>query len=100
MPTTEEQISRHWGYADATLKALRDRGLRPTPELYHVWFIYFAAENPEILRVIDAVNASGDDLAEDTLLQLYYRYIFDHQDADFLLPGMEDFSQVGDNSYE
>ncbi|MBV17164.1 MAG: GGDEF domain-containing protein [Thalassospira sp.] len=100
MPTTEEQISRHWGYADATLKALRDRGLRPTPELYHVWFIYFAAENPEILRVIDAVNASGDDLAEDTLLQLYYRYIFDRQAADFLQRGMEDFSQVVENSDE
>lgn len=100
MTTTENQISRHWDYADATLKALRERGLRPTPELYHVWFVYFAEENPEILRVIDAVQASGDELAEDTLLQLYYRYIFDRQAADFLQRGMEDFSELVENSDE
>lgn len=100
MPTTDQQISRHWDYAEATLKALRERGLRPTPELYHVWFVYFAEENPEILRVIDAVQASGDDLAEDTLLQLYYRYIFDRQAADFLQRGMEDFSELVENSDE
>lgn len=100
MPTTEKQVSRHWDYAEATLKALRERGLRPTPELYHVWFVYFAEENPEILRVIDAVQASGDDLAEDTLLQLYYRYIFDRQAADFLQRGMEDFSELVENSDE
>jgi|TARA_Y100000782_G_scaffold61012_1_gene66996 diguanylate cyclase len=96
--TAEKELSRHWDYADETLKALRERGLRPTPELYHVWFVYFAEENPEILRVIDAVRASGDDLAEDTLLQLYYRYIFDRQAADFLQRGMEDFSELVENS--
>jgi diguanylate cyclase len=98
--TTDQQISRHWDYADATLKALRDRGLRPTPELYHVWFVYFAAENPEILRVIDAIKASGQELPEDALLQLYYRYIFDRQAADFLQRGMEDFSELVENSDE
>tara|TARA_B100000123_G_scaffold232573_1_gene182589 strand:+ start:737 stop:1765 length:1029 start_codon:yes stop_codon:yes gene_type:complete len=98
--TTDQQITRHWEYADATLRALRERGLRPTPELYHVWFVYFAEENPEILRVIDAVQASGDQLAEDTLLQLYYRYIFDRQAADFLQRGMEDFSELVENSDE
>jgi diguanylate cyclase len=96
--TAENQISRHWDFADATLKALRERGLRPTPELYHVWFVYFAEENPEILRVIDAVQASGEPLAEDKLLQLYYRYIFDRQAADFLQRGMEDFSELVEGS--
>nr|WP_175581320.1 GGDEF domain-containing protein [Thalassospira sp. HF15] len=98
--TADQQISRHWDYADATLKALRERGLRPTPELYHVWFVYFAEENPEILRVIDAVRASGEDLAEEALLQLYYRYIFDRQAADFLQRGMDDFSELVENSDE
>lgn len=100
MTTTEQQNLRHWDYAEATLSALRERGLRPTPELYHVWFVYFAEENPEILRVIDAVQASGDDLAEDTLLELYYRYIFDRHAADFLQRGMEDFSELVENSDE
>ncbi|MCC9624366.1 GGDEF domain-containing protein [Thalassospira sp. MA62] len=100
MNTTVEQISRQWEYAQETLKALQARGLRPTPELYHVWFVYFSEENPEILRVIDAVQASGDDLAEDTLLQLYYRYIFDRQAADFLQRGMEDFSKLVESSDE
>tara|TARA_B100000674_G_C37970256_1_gene976558 strand:- start:2737 stop:3759 length:1023 start_codon:yes stop_codon:yes gene_type:complete len=98
--TADHQISRHWDHAEATLKALRERGLRPTPELYHVWFVYYAEENPEILRVIDAVQASGEDLAEDTLLQLYYRYIFDRQAADFLQRGMEDFSELVESSDE
>jgi diguanylate cyclase len=98
--TADHQTSRHWDYAEATLEALRERGLRPTPELYHVWFVYFAAENPEILRVIDTVRASGEPLAEDTLLQLYYRYIFDRQAADFLQRGMEDFSELVENSDE
>ncbi|MBX2831772.1 MAG: GGDEF domain-containing protein [Rhodospirillales bacterium] len=98
MTTADQQNSRHWDFAEATLEALRARGLRPTPELYHVWFVYFAEENPDILRVIDAVHASGDDLAEDTLLQLYYRYIFDRQAADFLQRGMEDFSILVEHS--
>ena len=98
MTTADQQNSRHWDFSEATLKALRARGLRPTPELYHVWFVYYAEENPDILRVIDAVHASGDDLAEDTLLQLYYRYIFDRQAADFLQRGMEDFSELVEHS--
>ncbi|KJE36546.1 diguanylate cyclase [Thalassospira sp. HJ] len=100
MTTADHQISRHWDHAEATLKALRERGLRPTPELYHVWFVYFAEENPEILRVIDAVQAGGDELAEDMLLQLYYRYIFDRQAADFLQRGIEDFSELVESSDE
>jgi diguanylate cyclase len=96
--TTDHHVSKHWDYAKATLDALHDHGLRPTPELYHVWFVYYAEENPEILRVIDAVKASGEAIGEETLLQLYYRYIFDRQAADFLQRGMEDFSDVVENS--
>ena len=98
--TADQEISRHWDYAEETLEALRERGLRPTPELYHVWFVYFAEENPEILRVIDAVQASGEPLAEETLLQLYYRYIFDRQAADFLQRGMENFTELVESSDE
>ena len=98
MSTTHDHIAQYWEYADATLKALRDRGLRPTPELYHVWFIYYADDNPEILRVINAVKAGGEELDEETLLQLYYRYIFDRQAADFLQRGMEDFFHLIENS--
>ncbi|OSQ32535.1 GGDEF domain-containing protein [Thalassospira sp. MCCC 1A03138] len=98
MTETDHYVSKHWDYAKATLDALRDHGLRPTPELYHVWFVYYAEENPEILRVIDAVKATGEAIGEEALLQLYYRYIFDRQAADFLQRGMEDFSDVVENS--
>lgn len=98
MSTAAKEIARHWDYADSTLRALREHGLRPTPEIYHVWFVYYAQENPEILRVIDAVQASGESLAEDDLLQLYYRYIFDRQAADFLQRGMDNFSEIVENS--
>ncbi|MFH1805013.1 MAG: GGDEF domain-containing protein [Pseudomonadota bacterium] len=95
-----EGDSRHWDYANATLDMLRTHGLRPCPEFYHVWFVYHADENPEVLRAIDAARASGEPISEETLLRLYYRYIFDRQAASFLRRGMDDFNDVICNSEE
>lgn len=83
--------SRYWDYAHATLDAMKTQGLRPAPEIYHVWFVYFARENPEILH---AIEQNPEGLGEEALLDLYYRFVFDRQAADFLRRSMDGLSGV------
>ncbi|AUG51833.1 GGDEF domain-containing protein [Thalassospira marina] len=97
--TTESPLkSRHWDIAAATLEALREYNLSPVPELFHVWFVYFADENPDIFRTLDMARQQGTAIDEKQLLELYHRFILHRQTTEFLRQGMENFADVIENS--
>ncbi len=90
--------SRHWDTVAATLDALREYDLAPVPELFHVWFVFFADDNPDIVRSIELARQQGTAIDEKQLLDLYYRYILHRHTTDFLRQGMESFADVIENS--
>jgi diguanylate cyclase len=90
--------SRHWDTAAATLEALREYDLAPAPELFHVWFVYFADENPDILRSIDLARQQGTAIDEKQLRDLYDRFILHRHVTDFLRQGMDSFADVIEQS--
>lgn len=97
--TTESPLkSRYWDTASATLDVLREYNFSPVPEVFHVWFVYFADENPDIFRALDLARQQGTPIEEKQLFDLYQRFILHPQMAEFLLQGMDDFADVVDHS--
>lgn len=97
--TTESPLkSRYWDTASATLDVLREYNLSPVPEVFHVWFVYFADENPDIFRALDIARQQGTRIDEKQLFDLYQQFILHPQMAEFLLQGMDDFADVIDHS--
>ncbi|WP_085581209.1 GGDEF domain-containing protein [Thalassospira mesophila] len=90
--------SRHWEIASAALAALREHDLSPVPQLFHVWFVYFADENPDIVRAIDLSRQENGTIDDKNLLALYDRFILHRQTTEFLRQGMESFADVIEHS--
>lgn len=51
--------------------------LPPTPENYELWYVYYSAENPEIVRAIDVLVAAGQDLTHERCQEIYERFLSD-----------------------
>lgn len=68
---TAEDIRR---IADAAFSLIQDKGYRPTPKNYTLWFAYFAKVDPDLTRILDAVLADGEAFSEQRALALYSQF--------------------------
>ena len=64
---TAEDIRR---IADAAFSLIQDKGYRPTPKNYTLWFAYFAKVDPDLTRILDAVLADGEAFSEERRVAL------------------------------
>lgn len=62
-------------YSDMALKRMADNGLLPIPDIYELWYLYYAEMSPEITRAIDILEASGKDMTSDRCIELHERYL-------------------------
>ncbi|MGB8274478.1 MAG: GGDEF domain-containing protein [Alphaproteobacteria bacterium] len=70
-PDSTEEIHR---FADAALSLLKNKGYRPTPKNYTIWFSYFAKSIPDLTRLLDSILASGEELTEQRALAIYNQF--------------------------
>lgn len=49
--------------------------LAPTPEIYELWYVYYAGISPEISRAIDILIANSQKITEDRCRDLYERFL-------------------------
>jgi diguanylate cyclase len=78
---TAEDIRR---IADSAFSLIRDKGYRPTPKNYTLWFAYFAKVDPDLTRILDAVLADGQDFSEQRALALYSQFFEIDMEAEAL----------------
>ena len=62
-------------YAQAALARIKKEGLPPTPDTYELWYIYFSAQNPDVVRAIDILADSKSTITEQQCHELYQRFI-------------------------
>ena len=56
-------------------KAIRRHRQSPTPENYHVWYVYYAGGHPELAAALDAHLEGGRPLDDGRMLALYERHL-------------------------
>lgn len=63
--------------AAQVLERIRDEALAPTPELYELWYVYYAALNPEVTRAIDILVEGDQALTGEKCQEIHQRFLSD-----------------------
>jgi diguanylate cyclase len=60
--------------AKKTLALIEDRGIRPTPHNYAVWFEYLQETNPDLTRAVNELLAKNGHYSEKMGIELFNRF--------------------------
>jgi len=71
------------------LERIHKEALLPTPENYALWYVYYSEENPEIIRAIDILVATGQAITNERCQEIHQRFLSDSSEN-------ERVRQVGD----
>jgi len=59
------------------LERIKAEDLKPSPDIYEVWYTYYAELDPELARAIDAIETSNHQFTNEDCQEFYDRYIND-----------------------
>lgn len=62
-------------YADQAFERMRALDLPPTPEIYELWYVYYAALNPEVVRALDVLVSNKQIITVERCRELHYRLL-------------------------
>lgn len=62
-------------YAHAAVSSMTKHRIPPTPENYAVWYEYYAGREPELMRAVDALLATGAQITASSVTKLYERHL-------------------------
>lgn len=62
-------------YSKEALDRIARDGLLAVPDIYELFYLYYAEMSPEITRAIDILESSGKDINTERALELHERYL-------------------------
>ncbi len=66
-------------HADSALERIERETLPATPDIFELWYCYFAGQSAEVTRAIDILIANNQKITEDRCRELYHRFLSDSQ---------------------
>lgn len=72
------------GFSQDAMKRITEEGLNPTPEIYHLWYAYYAGTSTEVRRAIDILIKNKKEITLDRCLELYHRFLGNNQHQEIL----------------
>lgn len=57
------------------MSRIAQEGLPPTPDVYELWYVYYAGISPEVTRAIDILIANNQKITEDRCHDLWTRFL-------------------------
>lgn len=63
--------------SEIALDRIRRDALVPTPEIYELWFTYYARTSPEVVRAVDNLVDSGQKITDAQCHEIYQRFLSD-----------------------
>lgn len=64
-------------YASKALERITELGLPPTPEIFELWYVYFAQINAEVTRAIDILTTNKQEISCERCRELHHRFLSD-----------------------
>ena len=77
-----------------TWNRIREDNLAPTPEVYELWYTYYARSNPEVIRVIDSSLEQNIRLDNEACHEVFNRFINEHKANERILSAGDEMSQT------
>lgn len=71
----EKEKARIWKNFQQVQERLRREELTPLPEIYELWFVYFARSQNDVVAAIDAIEKSKKKLTDADCLELYAQFL-------------------------
>ena len=62
-------------YAQAAFARLKKEGLAPTPDHFELWYVYYAAQNPELTRALDILAVNKQKIPDEQCREVYQRFL-------------------------
>lgn len=62
-------------FADQAFARIGDEALPATPDIYELWYVYYAGISPEVTRAIDILVANNQKITEDRCRDLHTRFL-------------------------
>lgn len=71
-------------YAEQALERILQEGLAPTPDIYELWYAYYAGICPEVSRAIDILIANKQKITEDRCRDMHARFLSDARNEEVM----------------
>jgi diguanylate cyclase len=69
-------------YAEQAMARVFQENLAPTPDIYELWYVYYAGISPEIVRAIDILIDNNQKITEDRCRDLHTRFLSDSRNEE------------------
>lgn len=73
--TKEKELANN--ISRKALDRIAKEGVIPSPENYELWYVYYSRSVPDIVRMIDAIVDSGQEITDYVCSELYNRFLSD-----------------------
>lgn len=71
-------------YAEQALDRILQEALPPTPDIYELWYVYYAGISPEVSRAIDILVANKQKITEDRCRDLHTRFLSEARNEEMI----------------
>ncbi len=71
-------------YAEQALERILHEALAPTPEIYELWYAYYAGVSPEVSRAIDILVANKQQITEDRCRDMHARFLSEARNEEIM----------------
>lgn len=61
--------------AAEALDRIHSEGLSPAPDIFELWYVYYAELNPEVVRAIDILEAGKQEINNERCQELHQRFL-------------------------
>ena len=69
-------------FHEQALEKISSLELPPIPEIYELWYVHYAGDDPELSHAIDMLGMKDQPFDFDTCLGLYNQYLHNEQEAE------------------
>ena len=71
-------------YAEQAFGRIFQENLPPAPDIYELWYVYYAGISPEVSRAIDILVSNSQKITEDRCRDLHARFISESRNAEMI----------------
>ncbi len=64
-------------YSQKALQRIQKEALIPAPQIYELWYVFYAKENPEVVHAIEMLELTKEPITNDECLSLYDKFLSD-----------------------